>query len=96
MIGPSTFDTDCTVEVSHTFESLHAHVELDGNPDIYPGDRVHVHGAPINPPYGHVARERRRATVTRASWFGRLLTRIRGQLECIELLEISFTDERPS
>ena len=34
MFGPwkrTSFDTECTVEVCHTFESLHAHVDLDGD-----------------------------------------------------------------
>ena len=92
MIAPRRFETDCTVEVSHKFEALHAHVDLDGNPQIYAGDRVEVHGAPINPPYGEVVRERRRATVVRASWPRRLWTKLTGNLECLELLEISFTN----
>ena len=88
------FDVGCTVEVSHRFESLHAHVDLDGNVEIHPGDQVLVHGGPINPPYGEVVTERRTATVTRASWAERLWTRLTGNLECMELLDVSFTDRR--
>lgn len=87
-----TFEADCVVEVSHTFESLHALVEIDEDPTMYPGDRVRVHGAPINPPYGEVVRERRRATVVRASILGRLAARLRGQLGPLDLLDIRFTD----
>ncbi|OYX17826.1 MAG: hypothetical protein B7Z04_13840 [Rhodobacterales bacterium 32-66-9] len=30
----------CTVEVSHRFESLHAHVRFDNGAVVYPGDEV--------------------------------------------------------
>lgn len=88
------FEVGCTVEVSHTFESLHAHVDLDGDVKIRPGDEVRVHGRPINPPYGEVVVERRRATVVRATWLERVWTRMTGDLEFMELLEFSFTEER--
>ncbi len=87
-----SFDVLCTVRVSHTFEDLSAHVELEGDLPIGPGDRVLVHGAPINPPYGEVRVERRRATVTRASWLERTWTRLTGDLQCLSLLEVSFSD----
>ena len=45
-----TFDTPCTIEVEHGFDHLHAHVELDGDIPIYPGDKVRVHGASIRLP----------------------------------------------
>ncbi|MEO1334610.1 MAG: hypothetical protein AAFV29_03165 [Myxococcota bacterium] len=88
------FDIDCTVEVSHTFESLHAHVLLDGDIPIHPGDRVLIHGTPIHPPYGEVQTERRTATVTRATSLERLWTKMLGTAQCLELLEVSFTDRR--
>lgn len=88
------FEVGCTVEVSHRFESLHAHVELDGDIPIHPGDEVLVHGQPINPPYGDVVRERRVATVVRAGRLERLWTRLTGDLEFMELLEFSFTERR--
>lgn len=86
------FDVGCTIEVSHTFESLHAHVELDGNIEIYPGDEVIVHGAPVKVPYGETARIRRTATVIRASALERLWTRLTGRFEMMELLEFSFSE----
>lgn len=89
-----SFDTSCTVHVSHTFESLSAHVELDGDVPIHPGDRVRVHGAEINPAYGEVRVERRTATVTHAGWLARAWTRLTGNLECLSLLDVSFTDRR--
>ncbi len=86
--------TGCTVRVSHTFEELSAQVTLDDGLEVGPGDRVLVHGAPVNPPYGEVWVERRVATLTRASRLGQLWVRLTGDLECLELLDVSFTDRR--
>lgn len=86
------FDVGCTIEVSHTFESLHAHVELDGDIAIYPGDEVIVHGAPIKVPYGEMATIRRTATVVRAGWMERMWTKATGRFEMMELLEFSFSE----
>lgn len=86
------FDVGCTIEVSHTFESLHAHVTLDGDVRIRPGDEVIVHGEPIKVPYGEVQSFRRIATVTRASALEQLWTRISGRAEFMELLEFSFSE----
>lgn len=94
MSAGRSFDVGCTVRVSHTFEDLSAHVELEGELAINPGDRVLVHGAPINPPYGEVRVERRRATVTRAPWLERVWTRMTGDLDCLSLLEVSFSERR--
>ena len=87
------FDTPCTVEVSHRFESLHAHVVLDGDYKIQPGDEVLVHGTPIEVPYGEIQTERRTATVTRATALERIWTRMTGDLEFMELCEFSFSEE---
>lgn len=92
--GGRTFDVGCTVRVSHTFGDFSAHVELDGEIALHPGDRVLVHGSPINPPYGEVRVERRVATVTRATWLERTLARVRGELDCLSLLEVGFNDHR--
>ncbi len=91
---PRVFDTECTVEVSHTFERLYANVALDADYALGPADQVCVHGAPINPPYGESVIERRRATITRATWLKRLWTRMSGNFECLELLDVSFSDRR--
>ena len=88
-----SFDVPCTVEVSHTFESLHAHVVLDGDIKIAPGDEVLVHGQPIEAPYGEVITERRVATVTQATVWERLWTRATGDFEFMELCEFSFSEE---
>ena len=89
-----SIDVFCTVRVSHRFEDLSAHVELDGDLPIAPGDQVLVHGAPINLPYGEVRTERRRATVTRANWLERFWAKRTGDLDCLSLLEVSFSDRR--
>lgn len=83
----------CTVEVSHCFESLHAHVRLDNGAIIHPGDEVQVHGKEIMAPFGEVVRESRTATITRASTLERLWTRLTGDLEVMELCEFSFSEE---
>jgi hypothetical protein len=89
-----SFDTPCTVEVEHGFDHLHAYVELDGDVEIYPGDKVRVHGASIRLPYGERLVEHRMATVTRATPLGRLWTRVKARFEITELYEISFSNGR--
>lgn len=83
----------CTVEVSHCFESLHAHVRFDNGAVIYPGDEVKVHGPEIMAPFGQIVREQRRATIVRASRLERLWTRLTGDFEVMELCEFSFSEE---
>jgi uncharacterized Zn finger protein len=83
----------CTVEVSHTFESLHAHVRFNNGAVVNPGDEVVVHGAQVSAAYGEVIVEDRVATITRAYWFERLWVRLVGNLEFIELCEFSFSEE---
>ena len=86
-------EVPCTVEVSHRFESLHAHVRFDNGAVIHPGDEVLVHGAPIMAAFGEVITEHRTATITRASAIERLWTRMTGDFEFIELCEFSFSEE---
>ena len=83
----------CTVEVSHRFESLHAHVRFNDGSVVHPGDEVIVHGAPVMAAWGEVIREDRQATITRASLAERLWTRATGDLEFMELCEFSFSEE---
>lgn len=85
------FDTPCTIEVEHTDAHLHAHVELDGDVAINPGDRVRVHGAPVRVRFGERMTERRTATVTRANLFERAWTRIKGDFDITEMYEITFS-----
>tara|TARA_R110002020_G_scaffold176756_9_gene369232 strand:+ start:6929 stop:7225 length:297 start_codon:yes stop_codon:yes gene_type:complete len=83
----------CTVEVSHCFESLHAHVRFDNGATVYPGDEVRVHGSEIMAPFGEVVREARDATIIRASKLERAWTRLTGDIEVMELCEFSFSEE---
>ncbi|MBZ8119154.1 hypothetical protein KUD11_10900 [Roseovarius sp. LXJ103] len=83
----------CTVEISHRFEELSAHVKFENGAVIYPGDSVQVHGEEIMAPYGEVVREERMATITRASKLERWWTRQTGDLEFMELCEFSFSEE---
>lgn len=84
----------CTVNIVNTFEALAAHVVLDGDIKIYPGDEVLVHGEEICVPYGETHSERRQATVTRATWLERKWTELTGDMEYMELLEFSFSEEK--
>ncbi len=83
----------CTVEVSHRFESLHAHVRFNDGSVIHPGDEVQVQGPPVLAAWGEVIVEDRIATITRATWLERQWTRMTGDLEFIELCEFSFSEE---
>ena len=83
----------CTVEISHKFESLHAHVRFNNGAVIYPGDEVQVEGPEIMAPFGEIVSEDRTATILRASKLERLWTRLTGDLEVMELCEFSFSEE---
>jgi hypothetical protein len=83
----------CTVEISHRFESLHAHVKFNDGAVIYPGDEVIVKGPEIMAPYGEIVREDREAVIYRASALERLWTRWTGDFEFMELCEFSFSEE---
>ena len=64
----SSEEVMCTVRVNNTFDSLAAHVEIDGDVKINPGDEVLVHGREIRVPYGETRTERRQATIRRAGF----------------------------
>ena len=83
----------CTVEISHKFESLHAHVRFNNGAVVYPGDEVQVEGPEIMAPFGRIVREDRTATIRRASSLERLWTRLTGDFEVMELCEFSFSEE---
>ena len=85
------FDTPCTIEVEHTDMHLHAHVELEGNIAINPGDTVRVHGAPIRVLFGEKMTEQRTATVSRANFIERAWMRIKGDFDLTEMYEITFS-----
>jgi hypothetical protein len=93
MIPKRRITTDCTVRIDHTFENLGAHVDLNGL-QAEPGDEILVHGPPPCPPYGQTVTTRCRATLIRAWPWERLWSRLTGNLEAMELLDVSFTDEQ--
>ncbi len=93
-LGRRVHHTPCTIEIEHTEESLHAHVDLDQQFDLRPGDRVQVHGDPIRVAFGEKLLLRREATVERAGWLERQFTRLASRLELSELYEVSFTTRR--
>ncbi len=92
--GARQFDVGCSIEIEQTAESLHAHVVLDDNVEIGPGDAVKIHGAPIRVNFGECLNLRRTATVMRAGPVKRALTHLAGYLELTELYEVSFSDGR--
>ena len=83
----------CTVEVSHRFEALHAHVRFNNGAVVNPGDEVLVHGAPVLAAYGELIVEDRIATITRATALERWWTRMTGDFGFMELCEFSFSEE---
>jgi uncharacterized Zn finger protein len=83
----------CTVEISHKFESLHAHVKFNDGAVVYPGDEVMVQGPEIMAPFGEIVSEDRIATIYRASKLEQLWTRMTGDFEFMELCEFSFSEE---
>lgn len=93
LITRETETAPCTVEISHKFESLHAHVRFNNGAVVWPGDTVQVEGPEIMAPYGEVVSEDRTATITRASAVERLWTRMTGDFEFMELCEFSFSEE---
>jgi hypothetical protein len=94
--SPRSFEVPCTVEIEQTSETLHAHVVLDGDIEIRPGDEVRVHDAPSHVAFGERLVVRRTATVVRAGPLERLRARFEGYLELTELYEVSFSDGRAS
>jgi hypothetical protein len=89
----TTEQVPCTVEVSHRFEALHAHVRFNNGAVVNPGDEVLVHGAPVFAAYGELIVEDRIATITRATMLERWWTRMTGDFGFMELCEFSFSEE---
>jgi hypothetical protein len=94
--GPRSIEVPCTIEIEHSWESLHAHVELHGDVTVEPGDEVLVQGDEIVVPYGERAVLHRMATITKATAAERIWVRMTGDLEFMELLEFSFSSGMPS
>lgn len=88
------FDIPCRIAIEQSEEHFHAHVELDGDIPIYPGDRVRVHGDPVQVRFGQSITFDRMATVTRAGPVQRVWTKIAAYFDLGELYEVSFTSGR--
>lgn len=86
-----SFTIPCRIAVEQSDMHFHAHVELEGEIAIEPGDRVRVHGDPIRVKFGESAVIERIATVTRAGPLRRGWTRLVSYLDFAELYEVSFT-----
>ena len=89
-----TFEAPCTVMLERSAETLEAHVVIDGDYEIRPGDAVLVRDPPTEIGFGEKIEVRRIAEITRASLAVRVWTRIAGNLELAELYDVSFTDRR--
>lgn len=87
-------ETPCTIEIEQTPDFFHAHLTLDQDIELQPGDRVLVQGDPVRIAFGQKRLERRMATVERANWLDRAWTRLIARLELTELYEVSFTPRR--
>jgi hypothetical protein len=94
LFSSEAFDTNCRIEIEQSPEHFHAHVELEGDIAIHPGDRVQVHGDPISIGFGERRVFDRRATVQRAGSLRRAWTRFASYFELAELYEVSFTAGR--
>ncbi len=90
LLGGQSLDVPCTIEIEHSENFLHAHVELQGA-EIGPGDMVLVHDAPSVVPFGTDAIYRRHATLSRAGLLGRLWTKLTAYTILTELYEIGFS-----
>ena len=89
------FRTRCTIEVEHSAASLHAHVTLENDTPLGPGDKVTIHGAPVQIAFGEKLLLQRDATVQRASALGRTFTKLIAQFELATLYEVSFSSCAP-
>ena len=88
------FDTGCRIEIEQSADHFHAHVKLDNNVPIFPGDSVQVHGEPVMVAFGEKVSFDRSATVRRAGPLRRLWTKLSGHFEMAELYEVSFNPGR--
>jgi hypothetical protein len=83
------FDVPVTLDIEQTAESLHAYAIPEGV-DIREGDTVQLHGAPSTVGYGEIVTMCCQATVVRAPWWERRLTRAMSIFNLTELYEVGF------
>jgi hypothetical protein len=79
----------CTIDLEMTHDHFHAHVDLKGV-EVDPGDEVLVHNAPNRLAYGEKRVFESTATVQKASWLRRQLTKLTGGTEITDLYEVGF------
>lgn len=91
---PVRIETACRIEIEQSDEHFHAHVELEGDIPIGPGDKVQVHGDPIVIPLNSRLVLTRSATIDRASALVRWWTRVAAYFDLAELYEVSFSPRR--
>ena len=89
-----TITVPCTIEIEQTHDCFHAHLVLDGDIAIGPGDQVRLLGDPLRIAFGQKLTERRQATVRRAGVLRRAWTLISARFALGELYEVSFTPAR--
>jgi len=89
LLGRTTLEVMCDIDIEKTPESLHAHAIPDGI-DIRPGDLVTVHGVPTEIGFGETRTMQCRATVRRAGWFDRAWTEFAAIFEIAELYHVGF------
>jgi len=92
LFGQEQIEAPCTVEIEHSAYSLHAHVEIDGEIGMKPGDEVIVHDAPTDVPFGECLVVRRTVTIIRAGLLKRVSTRLASNFELNQLFEVSFSE----
>jgi hypothetical protein len=94
LLCAARFDTPCRINVEHSPDSLHAHLELPDEIVIGPGDRVRVHGEAVVVPFGTSLTLDRTATIEVAGPLRRAWTRAAAYFDMSELYEVSFTPGR--
>ena len=78
----------CEIDIEQSFESFHAHAIPAA--DIQPGDVVILHEMLPVMAFGAVFAGSGRATLIRAGWPRRVLTRFAGMFALTELYEVGF------
>lgn len=79
----------CSIDIEHTASSFHAH-QIPENIEINAGDTIIVHDALAGIGFGEHYIGERRATLYRASTWGRIWTQITSMLDLGELYEVGF------
>jgi hypothetical protein len=93
LLGRRQLTAQAVLDLEHTADSLHAHVEIDGI-DLGPGDEVLLLGVDSRLRFGERRRRTAVAVVTRAGWLRRHWFRLTSMLQLTSLYDISFSDRR--